>query len=238
MTHRPDPGAELPAETSTASELSDANVPAETSGASDAPEARVAPAGAENDPLRYTIRAVVLRDGTDRLAITRASPELVAQIEERFAYYRAHLTPRELANWLPRRVAALDGLTPRSMGGCYFIPRAGCAAWGRIVQTLAAVSAHRVFAIPVMKAEDTAAAFLDALQREAEAFAMAAYAELPTLGKRGREHRTAELQALVGKMGRYEALFGEGRLAAVRAVLATLEVACAVATVLPATDVP
>lgn len=170
---------------------------------------------AEVDPLTFTTVLTVRQEG-GVLHVTHASHELEAELRAAYDYHLGHLTPKEMAQWLPALVYKLDGIAVRDQGGVYFLPETGRPTWQRVVQALRAVSSHRVYGIPVMRAEDTATAFLDALEREAEEFVGKAMVELPTLGERGRKHRMEETADLLQKLGRYETLFGEGRLQRVR----------------------
>lgn len=192
------------------------------------------PAEVELDPLSYeTVLVVRILDGV--LHVTRADPVLEGKLRAAFEYHTGHLTPTEMATWLPALVHAFDGIGIRDNGGVYFIPASGRANWQRVVSALRAVSSHRVFGIPVMPAEDTALAFLDALEREAEAFVEAAMLALPTLGDRGRDRRMADAAALHAKLERYETLFGEGRLQTVRARIKGLDRTGTVAALLAGT---
>ena len=176
-------------------------------------------------------------DGID-VTVTTLDAALGNLIRERFLYHLSVLTPRELAYWIPARIFALDGVALRERGGVYFVPKPGVPGWQRVVRALRVVSAHKLYGIPAMPVADAAAAFLDAMSAEADGFAARAYADLPSLGKRGRSTRVQEVQHLVAKVGRYEAMFGSGRLQRVRDALTKLELACTMSTVLDDTIQP
>lgn len=172
----------------------------------------------------------------DTLQVRTLDEALASHIQDRYDYFTATLTPRDVAYWLPAIIARLDGVGLRQKGGVYFVPHTGLPTLAHIVRTLRAVSQHRVFQVPVMRADDAAEAFLDAMDREARAFAESAIAELPTLKANGRKTRLRDTQALTAKVSRYEALFGAGRLDSLRKILADLETACAIADI--CADVP
>lgn len=185
-----------------------------------------------DDPLAYRVLAVVHLSqvgGSVGVVVSGRDPAVTASFKdtlvERFAYFRDNFTARDLANWLPRRIVALDGIAVRDNGGVYFIPRDSRVAWERLVNTLRAVSAHKVFGVPVLPVEDTAYALLDAVEREVKEWTAATILELPDLKDRGRAARLAQMAKLKAKLTKYEGLFGAGRLDAVRASLSDLDLA-------------
>lgn len=185
-----------------------------------------------DDPLAYRVLAVVHLSQVGEsmgVVVSGRDPGVTAPFKallvERFSYYRENFTARDLANWLPRRIAGMDGIPVRDNGGVYFIPRDSRAAWERLVNTLRAVSAHKVFGVPVLPVEDTAYALLDAVEREVKEWVAATIMDLPALKDRGRAARLAQMEKLKDKLTKYEALFGSGRLDAVRASLADLSIA-------------
>lgn len=188
----------------------------------------------EGDPLAFTVVAIVRTSESETPTITRATAEIEAELLDAYGYFRTHLTPRDMAGWLPARVAALNGVGIRPHGGAYFIPADARAEWDRIVRTLKAVSQHKVYGIPVLPAEATAVAVLDAIEREATLFAEAAVMDMPTLGERGRKNRLDDTAKLIEKLKRYETLFGAGRLEKVRETLGNLEGAKMIADLVPA----
>jgi len=185
-----------------------------------------------DDPLAYRVLAVVhlsqVGESTG-VVVSGRDPEVTQGFKdvltERFAYYRDNFTARDLANWLPKRIAALDGIAVRDNGGVYFIPQNARVAWERLVNTLRAVSAHKVFGVPVLPVEDTAYALLDAVEREVKEWVSTTIMDLPDLKDRGRATRLAQMEKLKAKLTKYEALFGAGRLEAVRASLAGISFA-------------
>lgn len=156
----------------------------------------------------------------------RLDPEtspLAEGVREAFERFQRTLTTREVATWLPAEVRRADGVALRDTGGVYFVPAAGLDAWDRVVRAFAMSSEHVFQGVAVTRADDAAAAFLDAVSEEARAFVEAATEETAKLGARGRRHLAARAKAMREKVARYEALFGDERLGAVREALSGFE---------------
>lgn len=170
-----------------------------------------------------TVRLVAEPTGL-RLHVKTLDEALAAKLHDAFAYFRDALSTREVSAWLTRCVAtSLDGVSLRYRGGIYYLPPTSESRWSELIQALRASSGHRVSSVPAMTAADTASAVLDALQSQAEDFVNDTFARVADLKRNAANTRIATARDLRAKVLRYETLFGEGRLEALRLRLAGLE---------------
>lgn len=187
-------------------------------------------------PITHDTLAVVrlvAEAGGLRLHVKTLDEKLAAKLHESFAYFRDSLGTREASAWLTTVVGkSLDGVSLRHRGGVYYLPPESVARWALLVQALRATSGHRVSSVPAMTADDTAAAVLDALQLSADEFVDDTFDNLATLKRGAANTRITAAKELRAKVGRYEALFGAGRLAALRDRLDKLEAALATLNVM------
>jgi hypothetical protein len=148
--------------------------------------------------------------------------------------YERHLqecAAEDVGPWLVRLVAFVDGVSLRDSGGIYYVPPAHVKVWEDVCAAVSAVSLHRTFRIPAMRAEDTVAAVLDAVEQEAarEFDQMMEEVGKENLGERALAARYSQVENVEAKVGRYEAMLGT-KLGSFRERLEELRAALAAAS--------
>lgn len=208
-----------------AANMEAAETETEASEAEDTSPTVIADPGAPIGIDTLAVVRLVAANGAVSLHVRTLDEKLAVRLHEAFAFYRDALSTREASAWLSRVTGRdLDGISLRDKGGIYYLPPAAVEAWSKVVLTLRACSGHKVSTIPAMTAEDTAAAVLDALQAEADDFVEDTLGRVAELKKGAAATRQTRGRELLAKVSRYEALFGEGRLEALRERLGGLDV--------------
>jgi hypothetical protein len=166
----------------------------------------------ENEHLEHSV-AVRIRivkdtdDGEKRPQITAAGEQwdiLRDEIARQYNHYRGSLIASDISSWLLWMLnKEILAVSLRQRGGFYFIPADQIPAWKMISETIRSVSSHQMYEIPAMRAEDTVAAVLTAVRKEAEATMqeMEDYlmGDVSTKGLNAIDRKTADVQAKVAK---------------------------------------
>lgn len=197
---------------------------------------------AAGDDLKHAVELRVRLDAVGRLQFASGASATWARADACgnplagaiAAAYERHVSQcaaEDVGPWMVRLVSYVDGVGLREGGGIYYVPPFTRGTWGDIVACIQAVSEHRVFSIPAMRAEETMAAVLDAIEHEARAEfdgVMQAIGE-EGVGVRALANRHAHVEGVEAKVGRYEELLGV-RLDSMRERLTELRAALAAAT--------
>jgi hypothetical protein len=94
---------------------------------------------------------------------------LAERIRDSYALQRAALQPTDISSWLLWLLDAhVNAVGLRDRGGFYFVPATKLPEWRTVCAVVQKVSQHRMFEIPAMHAEETVAAVLSAVRKEAE----------------------------------------------------------------------
>lgn len=149
--------------------------------------------------------------------------ELGNKIKADYALEASQLSTEEVSNWLVKRAEVLSAVGLRDRGGLYFVPAGSLARWHAEAVVLRQASGHTLCEVPAMASDEAVAAILDAVQREAEAEALAMEEQLTggSLGARALATRINRTEAVEKKVSLYEGLLGS-KLDALRARLSSL----------------
>ena len=128
--------------------------------------------------------------------------------EIRTGYDRArrYLSQAAISQWLCKTIDGLGAVPLRESGGVYFLPRDVVSDWEPLVS---AISAVKLFSVPALRSADALDAILAAVTKDTEKACAELSADLGSAGKRALETRENDLQALVERTGRYEAILGK-----------------------------
>jgi hypothetical protein len=184
--------------------------------------------------LEYAVVATAKRDNkslyfdgdVDTVAAWRSQRDIEA----------GALAPSDISSWLCAKLDGLHAIALRDHGGVYFVPRDSVSRWERVVAAVKSVSGHRLYSVPSMKSADAIEAILSALEN-ATTTAIDAVAEAVGggIGARALETKSRELDALVNRLGKYEALLGV-KLDALRQKTSEAQQTVAVAALAAAAD--
>lgn len=162
--------------------------------------------------------------GAAGVAEVKGGPaELAAKIKADYALEVSQLSTEEVSNWLVARAAKQNAVGLRDRGGLYFVPALTLKRWHAEAIVLRQASGHTLCEVPAMASEEAVAAILDAVQREAEAEALAMEEQLTGggLGSRALTTRISKTEAVERKVALYEDLLGQ-KLDTLRARLSSL----------------
>lgn len=185
--------------------------------------------------LDYRVAAKATLEGA-YVHVTTAVDGLEEALRSAYRRHLGVLDANDVSCWLVREMDGVDAVGLRERGGVYFIPPAGLPRVERIAKALEVCSRHRVYRIPAMRTEEAVEAVLAAVGAEATAAINSLQDDLNQQRystPRGWAGRTRDLDALEGKIARYEGLLGRklewlgGHLASVRAGIAAASLACA-----------
>jgi hypothetical protein len=151
---------------------------------------------------------VVEAPGDDLLSDAGTFIQINAQV--RFEREKASLNHNDVSYWLTKLIQRLDSLSLREGGGVYFIPRHRLNEWRTYVAAIRTASEHVMYEVPAMHSEETVAAIVNAITREAEEEAKGIEAELDKLSGRAIKTRAERCSKMSKKVASYEALLGQG----------------------------
>lgn len=165
---------------------------------------------AHGDELEHKITVKAKLDVAGRVVFEPLDHPLGPSIKA--AYERALdvCSASDIAAWLVGLSEKVGGVAMRDRGGVYYIPPDKAEKWNAMMTALRAVSEHRIFRIPVMRASDAVEAILDAIEQEAAAEAAAMEGDLQNeaCGKRALASRVGRCELIQTKVSRYELLLG------------------------------
>lgn len=135
--------------------------------------------------------------------------KLQHRVREAFGEARTTFTAGDVTDWLVGLVERLGGVPLRGRGGVYFIPAAGVETYQKAMRVVSSIAAGAAYEIPALKAGATVDAVTAALAAEVASLCDDTQAEIEAaIGTRAARNRIAEMNALIAKVGQYEALFG------------------------------
>jgi hypothetical protein len=175
---------------------------------------------AKGDALEYSQALTVKLNGAGQPVCDPAEHPAAGAIEAAYTHNLDNVSQGDVSGWLCRLMDRVDAVSLRDTGGVYFVPRHCLDRWRAMVRAIRSASAHAVFGVPAMPADETVAAVLDAITNEAMADVTALADQLAKgeLGERAMESRLTKTNSIELKLGRYEALLGT-KLEDVRAKL-------------------
>jgi hypothetical protein len=94
---------------------------------------------------------------------------LDASVQSFFDIELSRISTTDVANWLKRiAVFALHGVVMRESGGVYFIPPASLPTWERIKSAVETATQHKVYCVPMLRADGAVEAIMSAVIAETE----------------------------------------------------------------------
>jgi len=157
-----------------------------------------------------TAEVTLVGDEVKALHITGTDEALKTRVFQAYLAAQASQPPSEVGAWLVSLAKRCSAVSLRDSGGIYFVPRHTLATWTKYTALARSVSAHATFEIPAMTSQETVAAVLDALQREATEALEALESELDMVDLKpsALATRKAAVAALGEKLAGYETLLG------------------------------
>ena len=175
---------------------------------------------ADKEVAEYgTESTVVLDEKDDLVTTTYKGDDLKETLEASFAEHKKKLSARDISPWLcGKMMGHLKATTLKSNGGTYFVPREKVDEFKRIKGAIEKVCGHRLYMVQAMTTEEAVELVLDAINREAEALAVAVEKDLAQghgeeegsdvkpLGTRALESRENRCRDMLDKLRVYEEL--------------------------------
>jgi hypothetical protein len=166
---------------------------------------------ANGDELAYFVELRAYVNGGDQIVVTPQEHPEASELRAAYARHLREVSQADVGGWLCRMIAKVEAVALRDTGGVYFVPRHGLDTWNKMTAAINAASAHVVFGIPAMKADETVAAVVDAVTNEAEKECLLLEAEVmrEQVGERALLTRMERVNQAEAKLARYEVILGK-----------------------------
>lgn len=185
---------------------------------------------AKDDDLEYDTTGLTVRlDKLGRPVFSPPNHPSAVRVKALYEEFLLRVPRSGASSWLAGRIMpAVDAVGVKETGGVYYVPPHQVRTFEAMVKVIEAHTHHRVFPIPVVKAEKTVELVLDSLTAEVESECDALLHEINAATERAIESRVDKLNTMLAKVGRFEATLGT-KLSRAREVMADADGALAAA---------
>lgn len=198
---------------------------------------KVVPETAKDDDLTYKTDGLTAKlDVVGRPVFKPVDHRSAARVRALYEEYLLKIPCSSASHWMSSVIMPyVDAVSVKDNGGVYFVPPHRVSAFERMVQVIQEHTKHRVYAVPVVRAEATVSMVLDAMTDEVSSECSNLLHDLATVGERALQTRTEGLNALLDKVARFEKLLGT-KLTAAREAMADADGAIAAAMLAATAD--
>lgn len=165
---------------------------------------------ADGDELTYDTTGLTAKlDAVGRPVFSPEDHPSAARVRALYEQYLLEVPSSEASSWLAGRLMrAVDAVSIKDTGGVYFVPPHQVPVFERMVHVIQEFTRHRVYAVPVVKAESTLEMVVDAMTDEVSQECEVLLRELSNFGERAVQSRIEKLNALMEKATRLEKSLG------------------------------
>ena len=165
---------------------------------------------AKDDDLTYDTSGLTAKlDKVGRPTFSPASHPSAPRVKALYEEFLVRISRSEASSWLARDIMSeVDAVSVKDNGGVYYVPPHQVRLFERMVSIIERCTQHRVYPVPVVKAESTIAMVLDAMTEEVERECNSLMHEINNVGERAIASRVEKLNGLLAKTGRFEKLLG------------------------------